>query len=313
MSKPVRIAVGFAISAICFWVLFRGFDFRILRSNLLEAKYAWFLPAIVLFLLNMTLRGIRWKILLSSIKPLPFKIVFPALNMGFFANNVLPARGGEVVRAMMIARQGEMSVGSVFGSIIAERLGDMIGLLLIVCFASHLLPWSKLPIRTIAAGAVFGGILSAVFVRYAKKHHDKNPSASGVAGKIVAFFNHLTEGFLALQSFTKTVSLVLLSWAIWTNELLMPFFISRALHLDLNFFEAAGLMTGLSVGVMIPAAPGYLGTYEFFGKSVLVMLGKPAAASIGFVVVLHFFQLTMMALLALATFLFMEPVPNDAT
>ena len=76
------------------------------------------------------------------------------------------------------------------------------------------------------------------------------------------------------------------------------------MHLNLTFFESGGLLTGLSFGVMIPAAPGFIGTYEFFGKTVLEMLGKPGSQALGYVVVLHFFHLSMVTLLALFCFLY---------
>ncbi len=306
MNKSLRILLGLAVSAFCFWFLFRNFDLHLIVTAMREADYRWLIPPMAIYVVSMLLRGLRWKIILSGVEPVPFSVVFPNLTFGFFMNNVLPARGGEFVRCFTLSRDTKIPVSSVLGTVVAERLCDMLGLMLVIFISSHLLPWNKLPIGPIAGSLVAGIIVTVVFVVYAKKHHNNPVNATGLMGKVLRLFTQLTEGFLALQSWSKAVAVVLLSWTIWINEVLMPLFISQALHLDLTFFESAGLLTGLSVGVMIPAAPGFVGTYELFGKTVLTYLGKPEGASVAFVVLLHFFHLTMVALVALGSFLFVQ-------
>jgi len=289
MNKTLRVSVGLLISAGCLWFLFRKFDFAALGATLRGASYFWFVAVVLAFSCNMICRSFRWKILLSPLGELPLPVVFPKLLVGFFMNNILPARGGEVVRAVALARDTGIPTSSILGSIVAERMTDMTGLVMIILMASRLLPWAKLPVYPIIAALLLGvaGMIGLIVIA-------KRTSAGGL-------INRITSGFLALRSPSKIISVVLLSWAVWMGELLIVFFVARALHLNLTFFESAGVLTGLSVGVMIPAAPGYVGTYEFFGKAALTLLGKPAAASLAFVLVLHFFQLALVALAALPT------------
>ncbi|MCG3203910.1 MAG: hypothetical protein KCHDKBKB_00587 [Elusimicrobia bacterium] len=311
MNKRFQVLLGLFISIVCLWFVFRGFDFRELAHIIQTASYIWFLPVALIFSLNFLGRSIRWTLLLSSIKILPLRVTTPILLIGFFMNNVLPARGGELVRAVTLSRKVGLPIGSILGSIVLERLTDMVGLMVIVMIASKLLPWSQLPIKTI--GSIFGiGILVCfIFFRISQKFKSMPDKAPLLVQKILTIFHQVIIGFSALGSFSKISKVVFLSLAIWFGELFIVFFMSRSVQLDLNFFESASLITGLSVGVMIPAAPGFVGTFEFFGKSVLVLLGKPEPTALAMVLLLHFFQMVMMACLALPSFLILSKTTKE--
>lgn len=306
MIKTLKLIFGVAVSGICLWLVFRGFDFTQLKTALEEASYVWLCPAMVIFSINMFLRSIRWRTLLSPIKHLRLAQVFPVLLTGFFMNNVLPARAGELVRAVAIGRESDIPVSSALGSIVIERLTDMLGLLMILIIAAKLLPWEKLPLTPILTVLVMGLIISLALVVWMEKYRNKFQHDLGLVGKIVRLISQVMDGFLALKSPLKMSMVLLLSCAIWINELLIALLISYAMHLNLSFFETAGLLTGLSVGVMIPAAPGYIGTFEFFGKEILIVLGKSAAQALPFVLVLHFFQLTMMAIIGIPSIFILQ-------
>lgn len=287
MNKTVRVIVGVLVSAGCLWFVFRNFDYAVMLQTLSDASYWWFIPMTLVFCMNMGLRSIRWKTLLSPLGDLPFRQVTPKLLLGFFMNSILPARGGEVVRAVALSKSTSIPISSILGTIVAERVSDLLGLMVVILCASRLLPWAKLPVFPIFGVISLGIVGIMVFLVFAKKM----PATS--------LLHRITEGFMALRSPRKIVTVIGLSISVWMGELLIIFFTSRVMYLDLSFFESAALLTGLSVGVMIPAAPGYVGTYEFFGKSALMLLGKPEVASLNFVLVLHFAQLALIAMAAL--------------
>ncbi len=299
MNKTLRVVLGLLVSAFCLWFVFRKFDFNFLWAALAGASFVWLVPATIMFCLNMLMRSFRWKILLSPLKEIPIRSVFPNLMLGFFMNNILPARGGEVVRTVSLSRIAGIPLPSVLGTVVAERLTDMVGLFCVIMLASKLLPWDKLPVLPIAGVLVAGIIGVIVVVQISKKS-----SNQGLIYK-------LTSGFMALNSPAKIFGVLGLSLLIWCGELIIVLLVSRTLALNLGFFESAALLTGLSVGVMIPAAPGYVGTYEFFGKTALVLLGKPEDLSLSYVFLLHFFQLVLVALAALPIMVFPKILKNE--
>jgi uncharacterized membrane protein YbhN (UPF0104 family) len=127
-----------------------------------------------------------------------------------------------------------------------------------------------------------------------------------VVSFILSVITHSIEGFLALNSVKKIAMVVSFSMVVWINEALMAYTISRFLHLDLPFIHSAALIVGLSIGVMIPGAPGFIGTYEFFGKQMLEFLGYLPDPAIGMVLVLHFFQMISVSLGGIVSFFFLK-------
>lgn len=310
MKKGIRIAIGAVISAVCLWFTFRGFDFSALREQTTHFKLIWLLPTIIIFTLSFAMRSMRWLWILSSIRPMPFRTVASALIFGFLMNSILPARGGEVARSFAIARKGGIPVSSALGSVVAERTMDLFGLMGIMLVAARLLPWDKLPVAPIAGtvAALLVAMLVASFVI------PKLPIGKSVRGqKIKAFILQLGAGFAVIRQPSKVIGLIAVSLGIWTLDALVVLSLSRAAGLALNFSQSAALNVGIAVGVMIPAAPGYVGTYEFFGKQALMMMGFAGAPALTFVVFLHFFQMAMIVVvLGIPSMLWLGVQPDVA-
>lgn len=290
MKKAIHVAVGVAISAVCLWFTFRGFDFAALREQTTHFRLIWVLPMMIVYAGAFVMRSFRWKWILSSIRPMPFGTVAPALVFGFLMNSILPARGGEVARSFAISRKGGIPVGSALGSVVAERTLDIFGLVAIMLIAARLLPWEKLPVLKI--GASLAVLVTAMLVAsYAIPRLPMGRSPWAL--KLKDFLLKLGAGFSVIRQPSKMVGLIAVSLFIWMLDALTVMILSHATGLVLTFPQSAALNVGISVGVMIPAAPGYVGTYEFFGKQILTMLGFPAAAALTLVVFLHFFQMAM--------------------
>lgn len=290
MKKSIHIAVGLIISAICLWFTFRGFDLAAMRTQAEHFSLIWILPAALCYGFAFFLRSCRWWWILSPIRRVRFWIVAPSLVFGFLMNSVLPARGGEVARAFAVARKGGLHVSSTLGSIMAERTMDIFGLMTIMVIASRLLPWRKLPIVPIL---ITLAALVAVMVGATIILPRISVGRSNFARKIMTFISQLGAGFSVVKRPSQVVGLIALSSTIWIFDAITGMTLSRAAGLNLTLSQAAAVNVGVAVGVMIPAAPGYVGTYEFFGKNILTMLGFATSPALTFIVFLHFFQTTM--------------------
>jgi uncharacterized membrane protein YbhN (UPF0104 family) len=94
--------------------------------------------------------------------------------------------------------------------------------------------------------------------------------------------------------------------------MLQIFIVAHAMRLSLSLLESAAVLTGISVGVMVPAAPGFVGTYEFFANQMLLFLGKDPVRSVSFVFALHAYQLLAMSLLGvIGLFLISRKGPTE--
>ena len=300
MSKSLRIVLGIAISGVCLWLAFRQMAWNDLSQALQSAKWIWFLPITVVYLGAHVLRCFRWSALLSPVKKIKPLDLFPLLMLGFLVNNVLPARAGEVARAFATSKKTAIPTSTVLGSIAMERITDLIGLIAVMAIAIKVIPMDKLPLKQVAL-ILLGGIIGLVaLIMVVRKLQDKStPLNQTSLGKIIEFLNRLIDGFAAIRSPLMISKIALLSLSIWMIEAVCLMTASRAFGLDLAFPQANALLSGISFGVMIPAAPGYIGTYEFFGKEMLKLLGYLPQLSLPFLLSFHFYQMLLTSVLGI--------------
>ncbi len=300
MSNFLKISLGLLVSGICLVFAFRGFNFHELMLALTHAKWQWLLPAFLLLGLSYAFRSLRWQILLKPVKAIAFRTIFMILSFGFLTNNILPMRLGELARVYGLKKLEGIRFSSGIGTVALERIMDLLGVIFVISLSMSLLPHDKLPIRPLIALFLFSiiFIIAALFVFEKKgKELEKKP---GWLGKGFGFLKNITNGFSALKSPGKIVWLFILTFLVWITDTIVLSVVSRVFNLNLSVIQSAAVITGISFGVMIPAAPGYVGTYELFAKETLVFLGFPVGPALSFVIVIHFFQL-------LVTFIFGLP------
>jgi uncharacterized membrane protein YbhN (UPF0104 family) len=150
----------------------------------------------------------------------------------------------------------------------------------------------------ILLGITLVGLLIVFFQRRRGATDQLHPLINGA----ITFFKNLTQGFAALKSPSRMAAVIAMSLAIWMLEILNIIWIGRAFSINLPISHAAATLTGIAVGVMIPAAPGFIGTFEYFGQQPLLFLGYAGALTFSLVFSLHVFQLIVNSLLGLPGF-----------
>jgi uncharacterized protein (TIRG00374 family) len=302
MNKTLRMAIGLLVSAVCLWLVFRNVSFHEVAQAVRQSKKIWFLAIFFCIVTTHILRTFRWRVLLSPVKVVPPVPLFILLTFGFFMNNVLPARAGEFLRAYAADREMGIPTSTALGSIALERLSDLAGLLLVLVIASTVLPADKIPFEKIGLVIAIGLIGTLALFLFFQKRKKIPGALPRPVEWAFSFLQNLTRGFAALKSPSKMISVLLLSFSVWFFEIINVVLIGRAFSVELPFSHAASVLTGIAVGVMIPAAPGFIGTYEFFGQQPLLLLGYPAGLSFSLIFVLHVFILIINSLLGLPGF-----------
>src|SRR6185437_13401563 len=120
----LRLFIGFAVAAVCLYFVFRGISIPETLHAVRQAKPLWIAAALALYTVGYSLRTIRWRLLLEPIKEIPTAELFRPLVIGFFANNILPFRMGEFVRAHVCGRKFQISRTASLGTILLERICD---------------------------------------------------------------------------------------------------------------------------------------------------------------------------------------------
>ena len=150
----IQFSLGFLFSGIFLYLFLKNFDFKSLLkilSQLVYYNFAWVFLATAAHLLA---KAIRWKIILAPLKEITVISSLSNVSIGLMANNLLPARSGELVRVASLAQTEEISASSVLSALILERLLDGYILLLFFMFSSYR-PNNHLRILKILKSSIF--------------------------------------------------------------------------------------------------------------------------------------------------------------
>ena len=139
-SRFLKLCLGLLIGTTLFYFSVRDVRWTEVEEHLNTITSTWVLLALLFYWMELGLRVVRWRLFLSEQRPpLPGNYVVIAFFTGYAANNVLPAKLGEALRADLLGRLANSSRLTAFGSIIAERLFDLVTILAMtawgVCFA----------------------------------------------------------------------------------------------------------------------------------------------------------------------------------
>lgn len=316
MLTQKRTWIGLAFILVTFYFLFRNVDKDKLLAAFSHFHLVWLLPALGIYLLGYVVRGFRWVILLSPVKKCTFKSLFPTLIIGFMANNVLPARAGEFIRAHLNGKKEGISRSASFATIVLERLFDGLTMIIILWAA---MGSGRLPIREEMMSPsiqhaidwspyVFGAAFLILFALVLFKE---------TAIAVITFFIRLApqrfhdplenlahtfiEGLHILKSARESLMVLITSLAAWTCEFSSYYFIAVGMDIapnPLNLFSAALLMAIVNLGILIPNAPGGIGLFEFLGAGLLCVSFKVVKeTAVGYMFLVHFLVLIPIILL----------------
>ena len=116
--------IGMGISVFFLALLFRSMDFAKLLAALRAMDALFLVPAVASTLFSYYVRAYRWKLLLAEEKNTSMGNLFAAVSIGYMANNLLPARIGELVRVYVLGEREGIDKGTVFASLVLDRLFD---------------------------------------------------------------------------------------------------------------------------------------------------------------------------------------------
>lgn len=297
--KRWHVWLGVFISVAFLYLAFRTVDFAQVWHYLKAAKWSWVLLGLGIYFIGVYLRALRWQRILNPVKRLPIKRLFPVVCIGYMGNNVYPARAGEVLRSVLLKQKDNVDVSASLATIVVERLFDAITILGLVLlnlgqFSRRAgLEWVS---RVAVIGGVVFGLILLVFLamvflpRKAEAlfgwfiDHLLPAKASPVAKGIISKF---ILGLGALKSPLEALKVLLLSCLIWLAEAGLYWGVMRALNLDLTFIQLLLVEGIVNLVLLIPAAPGGLGTFDAACKAMLELFGVSADLALGFALLLR--------------------------
>jgi hypothetical protein len=303
-KKLVQTLLGFLLAAVFLYLAFRGANFADLWRSLKDVNYFWVLLLIPIALISHWLRAVRWAYLLAPVKrDLSVRNLFSAVMIGFMVNNLLP-RVGEVARAFAIGRSEGVSRSSAFGTVVVERIIDMLTFLLVLCVILFLNPMMLDPfvdnveaVRPLflVGSVVMLAIFVVLFFKGESLFRVLTVVRPLIPGRYKERYQRLVDSFLTGFSVTRRhdkflaiVVLSLLIYSFYALGLYVPFFAFSSLaHHDLNVGASIILLTISTIAFALPA-PGALGTYHTFLTVALMRLyGVDQTTALSFSIITH--------------------------
>lgn len=293
----------------------------VIGREIARANPWWYLLSVALATLTFPIRAIRWRIMLAATAPdAGIGPVWKATAIGFMANNVLPARGGELARAYAASRLAPVRFTTALGSIAIERVFDglVLVLLMAVAIAAPGFPAEATiggrSLSTIAgwAGAAFVAVLALLF---GVVHAPAGATTLGgrvlrrvlparAAGFLVGLARAFIEGLSILRKPRDFGWVVVWSFILWIENGFAFYTGFLAFHLGDLPFGAALLLQGIvAIGVAIPSSPGFFGLFEYASRAGLGLYGVAAAGAVSFALGIHlgwFLPITVIGLWTLA-------------
>src|SRR6266513_860856 len=313
--------IGLVISvALLLWVLYKSHADRVWEY----AKHAngWLLLlTIVVATVTFPVRAIRWRLILRDAdgRPFPWMPLWHAPTIGFMANNLLPARAGEVARAYVASRQLPVRFTTALGSIAVERVFDalvMLGLMA-VAIAAPSFPTQALvggrSVSAIAAStAVLFGVVLVIALLIANRPAPWLVLVDRVArrllpvraaDRLVRAADGVVEGLAVLKSPARFAGVVFWSLVQWIINAAAFAICFRAFGLAVPP-EAALLLQGIiGFGVAIPSTPSFLGVFEAATLVTLQLYGVDSNLAVSYALTYHvttFLPITLLGLWSLS-------------
>lgn len=312
---PVRQAlVGIAISiGLLYWTL-RGTNLAELWATIRAARPGPVLLGVLLSTLPFLLRVPRWQLLLraedgTAIPPLP---LWHAIAIGFMANNTLPLRMGEVVRAVAGSRMGKVRFTAALASLAVERLMDVLAVVLLLgigLFSAGLPPDTRvagvrlaplvLTFAAVALGGLLAGALVVAFPTAAETVVRRTVPWPRLAERIVALIEGVAQGMSALSSPRRLAGVILWTLVIWLCNAASFYVMFGAFGIDVDFASALVLQGSIMFLIAVPSSPGYFGVFEAPVKAILGLYGVSAGVAVSYAFTYHFTTFVPITLLGL--------------
>lgn len=304
------ILLGLAISVAALAFVAGSVDLAEAGAVLTSADPLPVAAILVVVAIQVAIRATRWSFVLP-VEPGADRIsprrLAPPMLVGYLGNAILPARLGEPMRALLVARREQVGTTEALGSVFLERVVD-VATLALVAFAASLAVgapgWIQQGLGVAAAASVVGlTVLLTVGVAPVVQLLDRLglarlPAVSALATRFAATLGGPSRRPAVLAA-------AAISLAAWGLDATTFWLAAQAVGLPLDY-PSAVLVAGVTVlGTAIPSAPGFVGTFELAAAGTAGALGFGSAPALAMAVIAHVMTLGPLALAGAASLVMM--------
>jgi uncharacterized protein (TIRG00374 family) len=287
----IRAFIGAAISIVALWFVLRGVDLARTADVLSHADLRWIALAAFFSATDLALRALRWQRLLRPIARVRYRPMLGYLLIGYLANNVLPARLGELVRSHYLGDREGISRASALGTVVVERVVDLVAVVGIASVALLILSVRGVVASAVLVGAGVAGLFLVVLALGIVAHRLPGVDRIRVAVERWPQVRELAsrlQGGLAVAGRPRTLGEALAVSAVaWTVAILAWAAVGQSIGLHLSIGQAALIASGVALASAVPAGPSNLGTFELAAVEIGKAIGVPPDSAFALALIVH--------------------------
>jgi uncharacterized protein (TIRG00374 family) len=301
-----KVWLGVAVSAVLLWVAVRGVSLDEVLHQLRQVRPAWLVPVLASIFVRFWLTAIRWQLLLRPVKWVGVHRLFAITMIGFMANNLLPARLGEFVRAYALGRSEALPPSLPFATIVVERIFDGFTLLLFLVGGLSFLRPSRTLVWAagLTCGLYLGVLASLVVLRTGRGLGLLTGVLDRLPGRLAGPARRLLESFRAgldilsdVRALLLTAALSLVIWVVNAAGVEATFY---AFGLDLPPYASFLVLGTIAIALVLPSAPGYVGPLQVGTVEGLALVGVARETALSLSIVYHLANYIPITLVGLA-------------
>jgi glycosyltransferase 2 family protein len=295
----IRIGAGWVVALVFITLAFRRVSFESVIAALATAHAVPLLVALVAVAAGFGVRIVRWWWMLRALESaLPLRACVRPFLVSLAINNTVPLRVGDVVRAVGFRSALRSSAMAVAGTLLVERLLDVVVLLALLFGGLLALGHSVVPRPFVVAGAVVGvlagaGLLSLVFfpsvirrsVAWLIEYVPLAPES--VRARVRRLTDQLFDALLIVRPASRALALLLATVVAWGLEGAAYACVAWSLGTDGSVFAPWFALATGTLATMIPSSPGYVGTFDYFAVLGLRAFGADHVVALTFALVVH--------------------------
>jgi hypothetical protein len=307
------------VSALFLGLFVYNTDFGEIRDAFRHANYAIAAASLPVYFAGVWLRTVRWQYLLRPVARVPASRLYPVVIIGLMANNLIPARAGELVRAWVLGERERVSKAASLGSIAVDRLFDGLTLIpMLVIFVPFVeggeeypLPVVDWTIDLVQLGIVMAALFGAGFVvlyvlafseRWAARVDGwiMRLTPARLRPSLEGLLHSFLQGLHSLRSPGRMAAAWVMSTGSWLLEATMYYLVGIAFDIHAGFEVYLVATAAANLAIAIIASSGGIGPFELVVKQTFIAAGATASAATAYAIGLH--ALVLLPVIALGLY-----------
>ena len=297
LARIFRFSVGFAFAVVFLWLVVRHISLEELTQAFDNAKPGWIVAATVAFFVGYAFRIERWRLMLVQDKSrLTWRNCAGPLFASVAANNVLPFRAGDIIRAVSFNQRLCIAASVSVTTLLMERALDLMMVLFLLGFTLWIFDLNSYLV--IEVWGLLLGVIALVVLLILMYPNILRPLINWIEGFICRFFpkqkERIAKQMRSAEALLKHLSkkklmAQLIGWSAlaWIAEGCVFWFAALALPSVSKPFAAWIAFTVGTLSTVIPSTPGFIGTFDYFTTQSMALMGNDLAASVAYAFTVH--------------------------